>query len=109
DVNDEAGEHQERGQIVNDVTHRYHPPSHQIVKPHQQSGDQKQDAAHNNRPEIEFLTAIEKSDLLGLESVFISDVVAHLSHPTPIHFCPRHRRHPIEELEKEEDIEQQTE
>src|SRR5262249_20245197 len=47
--------------------------------------------------------------IFGFAAFFVRGVLAHPPHPTPVRCCPRHRRKPIEELEKEEDLEQQTE
>src|SRR6185369_6388326 len=108
DVDDEAGQHQERRQIVNHITDRDNPSSHDIVEPHQQPGNQKQYPAHRNGPEIKFLTGIEEPDVLRLEWVFISDVLPHSSHPASIGFDPCHRRKPVDELKQEKNFKQQS-
>src|SRR6185295_7600319 len=81
---------------------------HHIGKPHQQSGDQEQYAAHDDGPEIKLLPAIEKSDVLGFDPFIIGSILANPLRPTSIRFSPCHRSHPIEELKKEKDLEQQT-
>src|SRR6185503_4224288 len=97
-VNDETGQHQQRGQIVNHKTHRHHPPRRHIVKPHQQPGDQKQNGAQSNQPEVKLLSGVEKPDVLRFDPFFIRGVLANPSHPASIGFDPRHRRKPVDEL-----------
>src|SRR2546425_3168158 len=45
DMNYESSQHQQCGEIMNDVAHGYQPTPHDMVKPHQQPGSQKQDSA----------------------------------------------------------------
>src|SRR4051794_26263169 len=84
DVDDEAGQHQERRQIVNHITDRDNPTPNNIVEPYQQASYQKQHPAHRNRPEIEFLTGIKKPDVLRFEWVCIRDVLPYSSQPASI-------------------------
>src|SRR5689334_12967413 len=98
-VNDEAGQHHERGEIVNDKTYRDDPSRHRIVEPHQDPGNQEQNRADSNSPEVKLLTAIKKPDVVRFDPIFVRSVLSNPSHPTSISFAPGHRGEPIDELE----------
>src|SRR2546422_8046174 len=93
---------------MNDVAHGYQPTPHDMVKPHQQPGSQKQDSAQHNRPEVRLLPPVKESHFFGLHVVFIRGVAFHSFQPSRVRRRPGHRHKPIQKLKDKEDFEEET-
>src|ERR1043166_3495735 len=80
-----------------------------MIEPHQETGNEKQHAAQRNQPEVNFLAAIEEANILGFNSICMRGVLLDALDPAAIGAGPLHRYKPVQELEKEKQIEKQAE
>ena len=94
---------------MHDITDGDDPARHNLIEPHQQSSNDKENATQHNGPEIKFLAAVEKTDVGRLNFVLVCQVLLDAVQPTPVDVSPGHRRKPIEKLKEEKNIEEQTE
>src|SRR5262245_13576289 len=109
DMNNEARQHHQGGEVMKHIADYYDPPGHKVIKPHEQSSDQKYESADRDGPKIELLATIEETGILRLDVVSIGRVVFQPPSEFAIGGGPGHRRKPIDELKKKEDREYQTE
>ena len=69
---------------MHDITDRDDPARHDVIEPYQQSGNKKEHAAQHNGPEINFLAAVEETDVGRLNFVLIGGVLLDPLQPTPV-------------------------
>src|SRR5438132_1123049 len=81
DVNDEADEHYEGGDIVKDVSDGEGRPAERLWKPHRDSRDEEDDHARDDRPEVDLLAGVEEIDVLRFERVRVRNVFLQAAHP----------------------------
>src|SRR6267154_563943 len=91
------------------IADHYHPAVNHVVEPHQDSGNQEEDGADGDGPEIKFLPSVEESSIFRSQSFLIGNVSLYFTHPPAVCAGPVHRREPVQELKEKEKVEEQAE
>src|SRR5262249_5322335 len=108
-MQDEAAQHSERGDVVQDPTDGDENPAKDLRKPHNDAGQQEKYAAPYRHPEVQLLTSIEEADIIRRTLLCIGGVLLYLLHPFCVRIRPGHYRTPVLDFDEQKKQEGQTE
>jgi hypothetical protein len=110
DVNEDPAEHDEGGDIMNHVADGDgNSAEGSCAGPHDDAGDQIDDAAAYDLPELHFLPGIEEAGVRRIHLLFTAHDLLDVAHPASIGWSPEHGLEPIQSLQCEKEDEGDSE
>ena len=106
DVDEDAAEHNEGGDVVDNVADGDRDSSEgSCTRPQDDAGDQVRDTAADDLPKLNFLSGVEKAGVGRIHFRFAADDLVHVAHPAGIGRGPDHGLEPVQGLQCEEEDE----
>ncbi len=110
DVDEDAAKHDQGGDVMHDVADRDgHPAESLSARPEDNSGDNEDDGADDDLPELKFLAGVKEAGVWRIHLHFAGGDLLYVSHPARIGWGPTHGFEPIEGLQGEKEDEGHTE
>src|SRR5208282_1514340 len=110
DVDEDSAEHNDGGDVVDDVAYGDGDSSEGSgARPQDDAGDEVRDAAAYDLPELKFLSGVEEPSVGRIHLRFAADDLSHVALPVGIGRGPDHGLEPVQCLQPEEDNEAQAE
>src|SRR5712692_10943570 len=103
DVDEDSAQHDEGRNIVQDVADGHRNSTERPgADPKDNPGDQVDDAAHDDLPELHLLAGVEEAGVDRFKFLSAGDVVPDVAHPAAVRLGPLHRLEPVQHLEPKE-------
>src|SRR5208283_1173424 len=106
-MKEDSEQHDQGRDVVDHIRDRHQNAPKNLRQPHDHASDEICDAAAHNLPELQLLPGIEETDVGGLYSLGMRDILLDSFHPARIGRRPSHYIPPVERLQREEDHEAQ--
>ena len=106
DVDEDAAEHDEGGDVVENVADGYGDSAESFcARPEDDAGDEVDDAAGDDLPEHSLLAGIEEAGVGRIHFFFAAGDSFYVAQPARVAWGPKHRLNPVEGLQGEEEDE----
>src|SRR5262249_9176638 len=99
-VDDEASQHRQCRDVVQDIADSNQHPAKNFREPHEDPRKQEHCRRPEYHPKIHLLARVEESDVRRLELLLVQRVFFHSPQPPAIAPGPAHRLDPVEKLER---------